>query len=284
MPIAGKQSGAVFDKLSRDLRRLRSKPRSENVHGVRTGIRRVEILLQELAPESQPRHKKLLRLLRILRKRAGKVRDLDVQLTALRTFKTARQPRRKTELVNYLLERRDSQEKKLSKLLQKDLILEIRRRLKRAEAAFDIKTCRDPLVVARAMLAQIDASNLQLGESALHHYRILSKRARYTAEFSEPSTEQRKFVANVKRVQDVLGDWHDWSILSESAAERLGEVQESALVAELRNVTGAKFRRALAALTQIRVDNSPLPKRLIPAHSTSSSSPKLQDTAIPAVA
>lgn len=270
MSIAAKQSRVVFEKLDRDLRKLRSQPHAEYVHGVRTGIRRVEIILCDLSPNSQPHHKKLLRSLELIRKRAGKVRDLDVQLAALRNFKAARQPRRKTELMNHLLDLRDRQENKLGKLLAKDSIAEIRRRLKRAEAAFDAKQCRDPLFVAHTILAEINVSATNADEAVLHRYRILSKRARYTAELAETSAEGRRFLANVKRIQDVLGDWHDWLILSESAASRLGEAQESPLVAELRTITGAKLRRAIMALTQIRSELVPSRKRTIPAKVSSS--------------
>jgi CHAD domain-containing protein len=86
----------------------------------------------------------------------------------------------------------------------------------------------------------------------LHQYRILSKRARYAAEFSGPSTEATQFIAGLKRIQDALGDWHDWLTLTRTASERLGEVRESPLVAELHNVTGAKFRHAVTVLSQIR--------------------------------
>jgi hypothetical protein len=53
-------------------------------------------------------------------------------------------------------------------------------------------------------------------------------------------------------LQDAVGDWHDWLTLTQTASEHLGEVRESSLVAELHNVTGAKFRHAVAVLSQMR--------------------------------
>jgi CHAD domain-containing protein len=64
--------------------------------------------------------------------------------------------------------------------------------------------------------------------------------------------EAERFIAGIKHIQDVLGDWHDWLTLTKTASENLGEVRESALVAELHNVTGAKFRHAVSALSQMR--------------------------------
>jgi len=252
MSTAAKRSRLVFQKLEQDLVKLSSKPRAENVHRFRTGTRRLQILLGELAPKMDRNQKKLLKLLGRIRKRAGKVRDLDVQLAALRGLKIPQEPRRKTQLVNHLIELRGQQEKKLRKAVDKDSVREIRKRLKRAGKSFNPKTSRDPLSVARGMLAGIDGGDAPVTEALLHQYRILSKRARYAAEFAGTSTEAAQFIAGVKRLQDALGDWHDWLTLAQTATEHLGDVRESSLVAELRNVTGAKFRHAVALLSQTR--------------------------------
>src|SRR5579864_9190527 len=133
MPIAPKRSRVIFQKLDRDLIKLSSKPQAENVHRLRTGTRRLQILLGELSPQMKRSEKKLLKLLGRIRRRAGKVRDLDVQLAALRSLKIPREPRRKTQLVNHLIELRGRQEKKLRKEVPKETVREVRRRLKRAE-------------------------------------------------------------------------------------------------------------------------------------------------------
>ena len=138
MPIAPKRSREVFQKLEQDLIKLSSKPLAKNIHRLRTGTGRLQILLDELSPEIDRNQKKLLKALGTLRKRAGKVRDLDVQLAALRSLKIPREPRRKTQLMNNLIELRASQEKKLQKAADKETIRELRKRLKRA--AKDFKT------------------------------------------------------------------------------------------------------------------------------------------------
>ncbi len=252
MSIAPKRSRLVFQKLDQDLVKLSSKPRAENVHRFRTGTRRLQILLGELSPKLDRNQKKLLKLLGRIRKRAGKVRDLDVQLTALRSVKIPQEPRRKTQLVNRLIELRARQEKRLKKAVDEDSVREIRKRLKRAGKNLDPQVSRDPLAIARGMLAGINRGDAPVTEALLHQYRILSKRARYAAEFAEPTREAEQFIAALKRIQDALGDWHDWLTLTQTATEHLGEVRESSLVAELHNVTGAKFRHAVALLSPMR--------------------------------
>jgi CHAD domain-containing protein len=257
MSIAPKRSRVVFQKLERDLVKLGSKSRAENVHRFRTGTRRLQILLDELSPKSDRSQKKLLKLLVRIRKRAGKVRDLDVQLAALRSLKIPQEPRRKTQLVHHLIELRGQQEKKLRKAADKATVREIRQRLKRARKNFNPDLSRDPLTVAKAMLQRIDRTNAPLTEAVLHQYRILSKRARYAAEFANESKEAAKFIASLKRVQDALGDWHDWLTLTQTALDHVGEVHQSPLVAELHNVTGAKFRQAVAVLSHLRAELVP---------------------------
>src|SRR5271165_3404407 len=259
MSIAPKRSRVVFQKLEEDLVKLSSKPRAENVHRFRTGTRRLQILLGELSPKLDRNQKKLLKLLGRIRKRAGKVRDLDVQLAALRALKMPREPRRKTQLVNHLIELRGEQEKKLRKAVDKDTVREIRKRLKRASKNFKPQVSRDPLPVARGMLERINREDAPVTEALLHQYRILSKRARYAAEFAPRSTEAERFIAMLKRMQDALGDWHDWLTLTQTAREHLGEVPESSLVAELHNVTGAKFRHAVSVLSQMRTRTAAKP-------------------------
>ncbi len=269
MPIQPKRSRMVFQKLEQDLVKLSSKPRAENVHRFRTGTRRLQILLGELSPKLERSQKKLLKMLGQIRKRAGKVRDLDVQLAALRALKMPQEPRRKTQLVNYLIELRGEQEKKLRKAVDEDSVREIRKRLKRASKNFNPEASRDPLTVARGMLERINREDAPITEPLLHQYRILSKRARYAAEFAEPSAEAVQFIAGLKRLQDAVGDWHDWLTLKQTASEHLGEVRESSLVAELHNVTGAKFRHAVAVLSQIRGARfapKPIAAAHVPAH------------------
>jgi CHAD domain-containing protein len=253
MTIAAERTQQVFRKLERDLMLLSSKETPKNVHSFRTGARRVETLLKELIPQRTRNEKKLLTLLGRIRKRAGKVRDLDVQLEALRSLKVPQQPRRKTQLMQSLIELRAEHEKKLRKLLTKDVLREIRKRIQRASRNLRFDASRDPLLVAKKMLEPMAHPDSPLTEDLLHQYRILGKRARYAAEFAPKSPEADRFIAELKRAQDAVGNWHDWFTLMQTAAQRLGDVRESSLVAVLHNVTGAKFRNAVAALPKPNV-------------------------------
>ncbi len=249
MSIAPELSQLAFRKTERALLKLSAGQDAESVHGFRTTSRRLQTLLEEVFADRDRNQKKLLKMLERIRKRAGKVRDLDVQLAALRSLKVPQEPRRKTQLMHGLIELRAKHEKKLRKMLNKETIREIRKRLKRGPGEAVSESSRDPLTVARTMLARVVRTAGPITEDLLHQYRIAVKRARYAAEFAPKSAEAAQLVAQLKRLQDALGSWHDWLTLTQTAAQRLGDVNESSLVAALHNVTGGKFRQAVAALS-----------------------------------
>ena len=224
----------------------------ENVHKFRTSSRRVEVLVSDLAERHSGNDKKLLKLLARLRKKAGRVRDLDVQSAALRSLKIPEQPVRKARLMRTLAEERSQREKRLTKSLDKKTVAEVRKRLKRAAASLEIPKNADPVTVARQKLDALEVDHGVITEETLHQFRIAGKRARYVAELAGKDAEASRLIGLLNHMQDVIGDWHDWVQLAERAEELFGGVQESPLVAVLRNVTRAKFRQAVNTLTETR--------------------------------
>jgi CHAD domain-containing protein len=252
MPIDPKRSRATFQRLARELTKLVKKPAPESVHKFRTNSRRVEALLSEVVVESHRNDEKLLRLLSRLRKKAGRVRDLDVQIAALRSMKVPGGNGHKAQFMDALVEERAQREKKLARAFDRETADEIRRRLKRAAGRMTIPADTEPLTLTLAKLAQLGRDYVPLTEKTLHQYRIIGKRARYIAELSDNEPEARRVVERLKHMQDVIGDWHDWLKLTQKAEKLLGDVRDSALVAMLRNVTQAKFRQSLDAVAEIR--------------------------------
>lgn len=254
MPIDPKRSRLTFQKLSRELTRLVNKPAPETVHKFRTNSRRVEALLSEVVHATRRNDEKLLRLLARLRKKAGRVRDLDVQITSLRGLKIPEGNGHKSQFMAALVEERAQREKKLARAFDRDTASEIRRRLKRAAARMEIPATTEPLTLTLAKLAQLGRDHVPLTEKTLHQYRIIGKRARYIAELSNHQPDAQHVVEQLKHMQDVIGDWHDWLKLTEKAEDLLGSVRDSPLVALLRNVTQAKFRQSLDAVAEIRAE------------------------------
>ena len=249
MSIALDRSRLIFQKTEQALLKLASQQDAESVHRFRTSARRLQTLLEQLLSKRDRNQKKLVKMLTRIRKQAGKVRDIDVQLTALRSLKIPQEPRRKTQLMHGLIELRAKHDRRLRKLLKKDTLREIRKRLKRASKEIRFTGAEDALAVARATLNEVIHPAGPVSEDHLHQFRTVVKRARYAAEFAPKSAEATQFISGVKRLQDAVGNWHDWSTLTGTASKRLGGVDQSSLVAVLHNVTGAKFRQAVAAVS-----------------------------------
>jgi CHAD domain-containing protein len=252
MPLRPENTRVTFRKLSRQLSRLAGKLSPENVHKFRTSSRRVEVLVSDLAERRSGNDKKLLKLLARLRKKAGRMRDLDVQIAALRSLKIPEHSVRKARLMRTLAEERSQREKRLTKSLDKKTVAEVRKRLKRAAASLEIPKNTDPVTRAREKLNALQVDHGVVTEKTLHEFRIAGKRARYIAELAGKDAEASRLIALLNHMQDVIGDWHDWIQLAERAEELFGGVQESALVAVLRNVTRAKFRQAVNTLSETR--------------------------------
>jgi CHAD domain-containing protein len=281
MPIDPKRSRLTFQKLSRELTRLVKKPAPESVHKFRTNSRRVEALLSEVVHGSRHNDEKLLRLLARLRKKAGRVRDLDVQIASLRSLKIPGGNGHKAQFMEALVEERALRERKLAHAFDRETADEIRRRLKRAATRMAIPSDTEPLTLTLAKLAQLGRDYVPLTEKTLHQYRIIGKRARYIAELSDHQPEATRLVERLKHMQDVIGDWHDWLKLTQKAEDLIGGVRDSVLVAMLRNVTQAKFRQSLDAVAEIRTELAG--KILRPAaQSPRTRKPSREDTQRPA--
>jgi CHAD domain-containing protein len=252
MPVDQTKCRIVFQKLDRQLTKVTKKLDPASVHKVRTYSRRVEALLADLDPGPNRNNRKLLKLLGKLRKKAGRVRDLDVQMSNLRGLKIASEAGQKSQLQRELALERGNQAKKLARSLDEESARELHRRLKRAAGDLDFPESTKPLSVTMRELAQLERSQGPLTEKTLHQYRIAGKRARYLAEFAGEDPEAQRVVEQLKRLQDVIGDWHDWLKLAERAEELFGGVRDSALVAALRNLTRAKFRQGVDAVVEMR--------------------------------
>ena len=260
MPLDQERVTSVFQKVGRQLSKVASKPLPETVHQFRTSTRRTEAVLEELVPEQDRNQRRLLKELTRLRRRAGRVREVDVQITALRGLKAPQDAARKAEVLRSLAEMRAKREAKLLKALDNQTVREIRKRLKRAaESPQTLKNARDPFTVASQMLARLTRISGPLREELLHQYRVNCKRIRYVAELEGDRPEAQQLVEQLKRMQDALGDWHDWLTLTETVQKHVGDDARSALLAELSNITRAKLREAMAVVQETKASMSAKP-------------------------
>jgi CHAD domain-containing protein len=241
-----------------------ARPRKTAVHRLRTSIRRVEAQLQLLAILSGlPPHRhqigKALRLLKKLRRAAGKVRDIDVQRDLLRTDAGSKKAAR----------RLDPEIRKQSRELRGELKL---KRGKHAERLLQLlkKHQSDlPLLFEKLLAEFAPAQSLTLSEGELtsltrkwfedrahrradlpsgpptiqqlHKIRKRAKTARYLAESAPESAKAaHRLAARFEKLQQAGGEWHDSLLLAEIAAHKLGK--SAKLPQSLDRKTGRALR------------------------------------------
>lgn len=240
LSVSQDQSRLVFDRMNRYIGRLSKSLTPENVHRFRTNSRRVEAVIDTLAPETRNK-KKALKLVAKLRKRAGKLRDIDVQIALLKNLKVPDRQNHRAQLLELLDEEHAKRERKLSKVANASTLQELRKRLRREQGAINLDGI-DPLKLASSVLPNPGQSPLT--EKALHAFRIGAKHARYLAELAGENPAAKVFIDELKRAQDAAGEWHDAVKLKERAEKRFGSASESALVSVLQNISRARFHSA----------------------------------------
>ncbi len=252
MPIDLKTCRQTFRKLNRRIVELGKDGSAANIHNFRTSSRRVETILEELYPDPDRNTRKLLRILSRLRKKVGKVRDLEVQTASLKNLKITRELVHKGQLIREMNAENVRRKKKFVKAFDEETQRELRRRLRRVSVDLSVAENFEPARIALRSFASVGRPHSPLTQQTLHRYRIAGKKARYIAELSGGDSKARQLVADLKRMQNVIGDWHDWMQLSERATGMFGEAKDSALVAALRNIARAKFRNSLDVVAETR--------------------------------
>ena len=246
MPVDQKRTQTLFRKLSRVARKLTSEPQPDDVHQFRTTTRRIEALFSELVHKPDRNERKLLKQLAKIRKRAGRVRDLDVQVAALRSLKIGRDGEDKRTLLSALAADRARHEKKLVSLLDEKSLRDLRKRFRRAAEDSRLYNRKiEPAGEALRIFTQLARKQGEVNESVLHQYRLRCKRARYVAEMDGKEPLAKAVVVQLKAIQDAIGEWHDWDTLTMRAEALFSDVANAPLLTALRAVRHTRLAEAM---------------------------------------
>lgn len=243
---------ARVEELVALVKAVESKPKPRNVHKLRTTIRRVEALLPAEDDTQTRAERRVRKQLGRVRRRAGKVRDGDVHRKALHDLDLVGEAAEAREVVSdAFAKQRTKREKKLVRALGVERDRGIVKRLR--EVVGSLVVTRDAHDEGRVLAAVIDdfahahAEAAPLGAETLHGFRIHTKRLRYVAESALPAPNAARAVAELKRVQDAIGRWHDWLTLIERARKALGDREGTALLAAIGARADVELAKALTA-------------------------------------
>jgi CHAD domain-containing protein len=271
MPLDARELDRRVNKLRKSLKGFSKDPTVDDVHDLRTRTRRVESILLALELDSSRSVRKLLSALQLVRRRAGKVRDMDVLTSYVVGLGVQDDSGCIVRLLHHLGGERHRYARKLHSIVQ-DTAPELRKRLKRsrrkldstldrfAKSKFDLESGggqseEAPLhamSVALRLCRELAAVQ-RLGPNNLHAYRLEVKRLRYVLEMAESSeAEQRDFIDELKDVQDRIGEWHDLLELAGIAHQVLKEHRGCKVLAKIEGIRDRKFKEALRITEEMR--------------------------------
>jgi CHAD domain-containing protein len=246
-------------RVAKFVRKNVKKPSSKAIHDLRTGAHRVETTFTTLGLRSKKTVKRLLRDMENVRKRAGKVRDMDVLTAHALTIKPEGEQDCLVQLLEFLGAKRNTSAKKLRSTIQKPgrLHRDLKRNSKRVEKLLrttesnPTETDAMSATLANAIKLSSDLNRpARLNRDNLHPYRLKVKELRDILQLSDRA-EDLEFVKKLAEVKDAIGEWHDWEELLAISKQMLDH-SNCNLIKQLMTTSHAKYDHALSLTHQLR--------------------------------
>src|SRR6266481_1076102 len=279
-----KRIEALAEDLSQSVSMLSREASAKNVDCLRIVARRFETLITFLCPKLSKKQQRMLAELSALRKRAGKVRDLDAAADLLETTGNGSAAMDRRELRLMLHEKRERQARRLLVAAARLEVVKLTEAMlsvgkKNRQTSFDIQKKdteenRNPLAQARTELACVMeevAASLQtkpgktkpgeLKPKRLHQIRVRMKGVCHLVEVAAPSQGQQRFLEQLKLVEDVLGEWHDWQILAKAAEKQFADRINCPLLVEIRAVVESKYAAAASAAAHMLTEPAAMKRK-----------------------
>jgi CHAD domain-containing protein len=287
----------MHDRLG-DWRRLVDssgrKPTRKRVHALRVITLRVQaemdLYLAEL-PRASHQAQAILEFGRQgdrLRKVLGPVRELDVWIGKMQGLRetlaestgylpksTLACVRQIERLESRLKEQRKQSEKKLVSAIskRKDDFIEAAEEIDRTVHLHAHETDASAEKVIRMRFADVAKDFRSFDEENLHDFRKRIKMVRYLAEIHSSDAACAQIAAQMKKLQSVIGEWHDWQVLEQDVRERrhmkdLAELLETIAAESLQTAltTCDTITQKLIGEYSASTDGVHLPARKPPVH------------------
>jgi len=255
-------------KLQKPLRKLRKmlnkiprKPAPEQVHDLRTLIRRIEAMFRAPMIESKRNQKRLLKALKPVRKKTGKVRDMDVLTGFASKLRPDGDEECLVELLEYLGAERYKQARKLHRVVQWNRKA-IASRLKRSSEYIEKVLAHSQQHSEKETEWPIDAMSLalqlsnelaswpRLDAGNFHPFRLKVKELRYALQLAK--NPDADLIESLGEVKDAIGEWHDWEELTGIAGKVLDHGPGRNLIRMIRSTAKEKFDHALSITNRMR--------------------------------
>jgi len=264
MPVDAAQVRKPIRKLRKVFKRMDSRPLPDDVHDLRTNTRRLEAAASALDLNSRRKYRSLLKEISRARKRAGKVRDMDVLTGYAAGIHVHGESHCSVQLLEHLGAERRKQGKKLATVVEQHRS-SVRRRLKRLSEDIDEILCESreadcdrsatsSRVAAAALTLKSQLSRpVRLDTKNLHSYRLKVKELRNVLRMAENGSDNA-FIKALGNLKDEIGEWHDRQELSQIATDVLDHGTRCKFLDALKKTTEERYKRALADAEIMRRD------------------------------
>jgi CHAD domain-containing protein len=256
MALDPKKLNKPFIQLRKTLKDFPAQPTPDDVHDVRTRTRKVEATLKALQMDRKWKGQRVLDAVTPVRKRAGKVRDMDVLMAFASELKRSRDNDCVVQLLAHLGNERYRNARKLHKSANAQHTQAIRY-LRRCSRTVQRRIDRQRGLGSWA--ADVASSVLQLsGElkrwpklnpNNLHSFRKKVKELRYVLQLSAQDNE---LVNALGEVKDTIGEWHDWIELESIANDLLRHAGSCEVRRQIHTGAQQRFDKALALAKHLR--------------------------------
>jgi CHAD domain-containing protein len=244
-------------KLRKLLKRMGARPTPEQVHDFRTNSRKLEANLEAVGMDGSRLGKRVLKPLSRFRKRAGKIRDMDVLTSYAASIQPQDSEKDCAVQLEYLGAKRRRHAKKFNGASRQDgpVLIKRLKKIERELAKSEARTENGgrPESMASSMALQLGsrlASGARLNHSNLHPFRLKVKELRNVLRLAgDPDQNLLDALGSVK---DVIGEWHDWEELVGIAEKTLDHGTQCKLTQTLKATTQKKFDNALWEAEQLR--------------------------------
>ena len=251
--------GMIRDQFRQILRhdpgtRLGDDP--EDLHQHRVGIRKLRSLLgsaRMLEPEWSAKLRADLEWIADL---MNPVRDLDVMIPYLRADVGLLEPDEAAlmeRFIETLISEREAARKVMLEGLENERYLGLLRNLESATVSLVVRPAEDDLQSGaarqfRKMRNAVKVLSSPPEDEDLHRVRRLAKKSRYTADLVKDGGGKKvaQFLADIKQVQEVLGDFQDSVVAEERIRAFLPEArspQEAFVLGRMVELQASKKRR-----------------------------------------
>jgi len=215
--------------------------------------------IQAFGLNTNGNEQQLLRELKRVHKRAGKIRDMDVLTEEASTIHVDGEQACLVQVLEHLGAERSRHVKKLRSLVRRngpEIRQREKRSLKEMEKLLQSSKNSRPAAPVEAMANALQLSSelaapTRLDRKNLHPYRLKVKELRYVLQLANEA-DREQFVEKLGEVKDAIGEWHDREELVAIATAVVDHGTNCKLLRELRAITNSKFARALSLANEMK--------------------------------